>query len=169
MAYHICGMMQFFFTLALGLMHWLHPFFVSVIDVRHNAKDQTLELSVKAFTDDLEQTLRQNFPNSKPNLMGSGDGKLEDSLINRYVVSKLKLTVNDKPVTLRYIGHERVEESVWSYFEVQHIPALKSLQVQTTLMYEYKKEQINIIHAQSGDDQKSYRLSQPEQSVKLTF
>ena len=36
-----------------------HPIFVSVTQIDHNATDKTLEISCKIFTDDFEQTLRQ--------------------------------------------------------------------------------------------------------------
>jgi len=48
------------------LLHYLitsflsiaHPFFVSVIDVNHNGKEKSLEVSVRIFTDDLETVLK---------------------------------------------------------------------------------------------------------------
>ena len=40
----------------------LHPFYVSVIEIDHNAKDATAEISVRVFTDDLEKTLQKIVP-----------------------------------------------------------------------------------------------------------
>jgi hypothetical protein len=47
------------------LIHWtltsllavLHPFFVSVIDITHNPKERSIEMSVRIFNEDLEKTL----------------------------------------------------------------------------------------------------------------
>ena len=36
-----------------------HPIYVSVTEIEHNAKDKTLEISCKIFTDDFEKTLAQ--------------------------------------------------------------------------------------------------------------
>lgn len=33
----------------------MHPFYVSVIDLHHNAKEKMVEVSIRIFTDDLEQ------------------------------------------------------------------------------------------------------------------
>lgn len=156
-------------TLALICLHWSHPFFVSVIDVRHNAADKNVEVSVKAFTDDMENALRQNFPGAKIDLMRSKAGPIEDSLIQKYVRQKLRLTINGKTTSLQYVGYERQEESVWMYFEIGGIATMSNLQVNTNLLYEYKAEQINIIHARSGEEQKSYRLSNPETAVSMQF
>ena len=38
----------------------LHPIYVSVTEIEHNAKDNTLEISCKIFTGDLEAVLRKN-------------------------------------------------------------------------------------------------------------
>ena len=43
--------------LMTGFLALLHPFFVGVTEVQHNAKDKTLEVSVKLFAEDLEKTL----------------------------------------------------------------------------------------------------------------
>ena len=43
--------------LMTGILALLHPFFVGVTEVQHNAKDKTLEVSVKLFAEDLEKTL----------------------------------------------------------------------------------------------------------------
>ena len=37
----------------------LHPFYVSVTEINHNAADKTLEISCKMFTEDLEEILEK--------------------------------------------------------------------------------------------------------------
>ena len=41
-----------------------HPIFVSVTEIEHNAKDKTLEISCKIFTDDLEKIDRIYMENN---------------------------------------------------------------------------------------------------------
>ena len=36
-----------------------HPFYVSVIEIQHNESAATAEISVRIFTEDLEETLRK--------------------------------------------------------------------------------------------------------------
>lgn len=146
-----------------------HPFYVSVIDLAYNENTRSLEVSIKVFTDDFEAALRQNFPNSRPDLMRDRPGSLEDSLINKYVKQKLGLTINGQAGNLQYVGYEKQEESVWAYFEIIDVPAVKTIGVSATLLFEYKKEQINIIHAKVGNEKKSHRLDNPESKVTLNF
>jgi len=37
-----------------------HPFYVSVTEISHNAKDKIIEISCKIFADDLEMTLTKS-------------------------------------------------------------------------------------------------------------
>ena len=37
-----------------------HPFFVSVTEINHNAKDKTIEIACKIFTDDFETLSKSN-------------------------------------------------------------------------------------------------------------
>ena len=38
-----------------------HPYYLSVVEVNHNATDKTLEISCKIFTNDFENTLEKNY------------------------------------------------------------------------------------------------------------
>ena len=44
-----------------SLVSLFHPFFVSVTEMNHNAKDKTLEISCKLFADDFEKGLEQVY------------------------------------------------------------------------------------------------------------
>jgi len=39
----------------------LHPFYVSVTEIRHNAAQQELQVSSRIFYDDLERTLKTEY------------------------------------------------------------------------------------------------------------
>ena len=42
-----------------------HPFYISITEINHNAKDKTLEISCKMFAEDLEETLNKNYKTKK--------------------------------------------------------------------------------------------------------
>lgn len=159
-------------------MHWLmtvcfswllHPFYVSVTEVHHNAGDQALEVSIRIFTDDLENTLRMYAPGSKVDLINPPQDGTMDTLIKKYIGNKLRMKVNGSPRPLRYIGFERVDESVWAYFEVPQVPVLSSLAVHNPLLYEYKKEQINMVHVVNGKQRQSRKLDNPIADWEFKF
>ncbi len=46
---------------SLGATTKHHPLFISVTEIEHNAKEKSLEVSCKIFTDDFERTLRAAY------------------------------------------------------------------------------------------------------------
>jgi hypothetical protein len=139
----------------------LHPFFVSVTEINHNVREQSLEISIRIFTDDFENTLKLNAPNQKVDLMTPPKGGSMDSLVKNYLVQKMVFEVNGQKRTMQYLGFERVEESIWAYFEIPGVAQLKQLKISNPILYEYKKEQINMIHVINGENRQSRKLDNP--------
>ena len=156
-----------FFSLSWWLL--LHPFFVSVAEINHNAAEKSLEISVRVFTDDFENALVAKFPGKKIDLYKAGENITTDSLMARYLREKLSIKVNGLDVKSAYIGHQLENESVWCFLEVPNVPIVKTLVVHDRMLYEYKKEQINMIHVKAGGKQQSYKLDNPAFEASFTF
>jgi len=146
----------------------LHPFYVSVIDINHNAKDKILEVSVRIFTEDFEDILKKDF-HTKVDLTSPADKAAVNKMINTYVLNKLQLKVDGKPVALHYIGYEIQRESTWSYFEVDNVPALKKMDINCNLLYDFEDKQMNIFHVKFNRQEKSYKLDNPKISASFEF
>ncbi len=147
---------------------FLHPFFVSVIDIKHNVKGKNIEVSIRVFTDDLETTLKKNY---KKNVdLSTGNAKPEvNNAVASYIQSKLQLNVDGKVKTLKYVGYEVQKESVWIYAEVNDVATIKKLNVTCNLLYEFQEKQSNIINATVGGTEKNYKLDNPKNSVEFTW
>jgi hypothetical protein len=141
----------------------IHPVYVSVTEIEHNAKENTLEISCKIFTGDLESVLRKNNK-IKVDLLAPRDKKSMDALVSNYILQHLKISVNEKPVQLSFIGYEQNEETIQSYFQVDDVKNIKSMEIQDDILYEYKSEQISIIHVIVNGIRKSTKLNNPEHS-----
>jgi hypothetical protein len=159
---------MYLFMLKLFLP-FIHPFFVSVTEINHNIPEQALEISVRIFTDDFENTLRMHADGHKVDLMNPPPGGSMDSLIKQYILEKMAIEVNGQKKQMHYIGFERVEESIWSYFEVTGVPEIKSLKIKNPILYEYKKEQINMVHVISGKNRLSRKLDNPVADWEFKF
>ncbi len=148
---------------------FFHPFFVSVTEINYNTTDKTLEISNRVFTDDFENTLRDFFPGKKVDLMNPPANGSMDSLVKNYVLNKMTVSVNGQPKRMEYIGFERVDESIWTYFEVTGIESVKSLKIHNAMLYEYKKEQINMVHIINGKERQSRKLDNPLADWEFKF
>ena len=146
----------------------LHPFFVSVTEIQHNAKEKTIEISCKIFTDDFEKTLRQNYRTSV-DLLNPKDKAATDKLVTDYVQKHLQIIVDGKLLQLQFLGYEREEEAIWSYFQVNDIASVKKVSVSDNILFEYKKEQINLLHITANGKRKSTKLDNPECKVSFEW
>ena len=124
--------------LSISLIALLHPFYVSVIDINHNTKEETVEMSIRIFTQDLEETL-QKYSAAKIDMVHPANKAVLDKQINDYIKQKLQLKMNSQTVTMQYVGYEIQLESVWIYFEVPKIKQLKKLDVNCTILYDFQR------------------------------
>jgi hypothetical protein len=154
--------------LITGIVSLMHPFFVSVIEINHNTKEATVEISVRIFTEDLEKTLQQNNK-GKVDMLNPPDKALLDKQIGDYLTQKLKLRIDGKPVAMHYLGHEIQKESVWSYLEIPNIKSMKQLGISCTLLYDFEKMQSNIFHVKNMGEDKSYKLDYPQDQTTFNF
>src|SRR5258706_16143551 len=151
--------------MAASLFKWLflvlHPLYISVTEISHNAKDKTLEISCKMFTNDLEATLEKTA-HAKVDLSEPKDKKATDKLITDYVGRHLQIKIDGKTVALHFLGSEKEADGTWSYFQVNDVPAVKRVEILNSLLYDNFDQEINIIHASVGGEKKSMRLNYPD-------
>ncbi len=145
-----------------------HPIFVSVTEIEHNATEKTLEISCKIFTDDFEKALRDTYK-TYVDLLQPKDKNAMNKLVSDYVQKHLLLKVDDKNVTLQFLGYEQQEEGIVSFYQVNNIASVKKIDVTDNILFEYKKEQMSIIHTKVKGDKKSTKLINPEDKTSFEF
>ena len=143
----------------------MHPFYVSVIEINHNAKEKTAEISIRIFTEDLEATLRK-YGNAKVDLLHPADKAATDKLLNDYIQHKMQLKIEGKPVTMHYLGHEQQLESIWTYLEVKDVPTMHKVSVNCSLLYDYQDKQSNMFHLKADGKERSFKLDYPETDIR---
>ena len=146
----------------------MHPIYVSVTEIEHNSKDKTLEISCKIITDDFEKALRQQY-NTQVDLLNPKEKAAMEKLVSAYVLKHLAVKTDGKPVALQYLGYEQQEEGIVSFYQATNIPSVKKLEVTDNILFEYKKEQISIIHAIVNGNRKSTKLNYPDKETSLSF
>ncbi len=148
----------------------LHPFYISVTEISHNAKDKALEISCKLFTNDFEAVLEKNL-HTRIDLSATAPAakKIADGYIAAYISKNLQIKVDGKPVSLQFAGSEREDEATWSYFQVVNIPSVKKLDIVNSLLYDGFDKEINIMHVSVGGERKSGKLGYPETGITFTW
>lgn len=141
------------------LMGLKHPFFVAVIEAEYISKNKELGISIKVYPDDLEATLK-NTSQKSVNL--SAKNKDENNmLIDSYVKKHLGIKINGISKSYEYLGYEYVNEAIMIYFSIPSLRNVKSIEINTDLMYDYKEEQTNIVHLVIDGQRCSSKLNAP--------
>jgi len=154
-------------TFLLPLMIFAHPYFVSVTEVEYRSKEKELGLSCKFYTDDLEEALKKF---SKENIdLTKGDKNKNQKIINAYIMQHMKISIEDKPLQLRFMGFENDQEATWCYFEAESISPFKNIDIEADFLYETKKEQVNLVHVTVDGNRQSNKLSNPDRLIRLRF
>jgi hypothetical protein len=158
---------SFYKWLLAGSFAFIHPFFVSVTEINHNAKDKTLEISCKMFLDDTEKILKKQ--GTPVELTNPKEPKKVQQLISSYIKKHLLVKIDGKAVILEFIGYEVEGASVWSYYQVNDIATVHKIDISNNILYELYDTQISIMHAQVAGNKKSTRITNPETSVSFEF
>ena len=145
-----------------------HPFYVSVTEINHNAKDKTLEISCKIFTNDFESALEKAF-NTKVDLNNPKDKNAADKLISNYIIKHLQIMVDGKLQQLQFVGSENKEEGTWNYFQVNNVPSVKKIEVMNNILYESFASEISIMHVTVMGNRKSLEITNPNSNASFEW
>lgn len=151
-----------------GNVNAIHPLHVSVTEINHNAGEKTLEISCKLFTDDFEKVLGMNYK-TRIDLINPPDRPVMEKLVNQFVQGHLKIEVDGKPVQFHYLGYEKDNDAIYSYFQVNDIPVAKKIEITNSLMHELYSDQINLMHVIVGGKRKSTKLDYPEKEAEINY
>jgi hypothetical protein len=157
--------------LQLLLISWFsifHPFYVSVTEITHNAKTQSVEVSCRIFYDDLERTIEKQ--NHTPvDIVKPKDKAKLNQMLNDYIKKHLTIKADGKALSLSYVGYEVQEDAAWIYFEVKSINKVKKFEVHNDILFDEHKEQINMLHVTVAGERKSTKLDNPDADAGFEF
>ena len=149
------------------IYHW-HPFYVSVTEIDHKAKEKILEVSCKIFTNDFEMALSK-FSNAKVDLSDPGKNSSTNKPISDYISRHLQIRVDGRQVALEYVGTEHETDATWCYFQVNNIPSVKKIEIVDELLYDSFDSEINILHITVNGVRQSTKLNNPDKNASFNF
>lgn len=149
-------------------LFFLHPFYLSVTEIRHNAGHKSLEISCRIFSDDLENTLKKQS-NTTFDIIKPQNRVMVDTLIARYIRQHLQISVDGRVLAPRYLGYKIEEDAAWCFLEVSGVPQVKKLELKDDILYEAHESQSHMIHVIVNDQRKSTKIDNPKSVASFTF
>lgn len=122
-----------------------HKFYLSLSLVEFNPETNSLEISLKVFTHDLERCVGRRFRENL-NLAEADEHPESDSLISEYIGEKLVFFCGEAPQAHKWVGKEVIVDDTWCYFEVPiDCPDNGSIGVTNRLFLEVFDQQLNMM------------------------
>lgn len=123
-----------------------HKFYVSLATVEHNTADQSLEITMRLFADDLEAAVARET--GKP--LTHGQPGFDAAV---FAVVQRALTVRQadgRPLTLTWVGLENKVDVTWVYVEAPRVPSTTGLTLRDTIFMDLFPEQVNMVHVKDA-------------------
>jgi hypothetical protein len=153
----------------LTVAFYLHPIHVSVTEVDFDKKEQSLQIMMRVFVEDLETTLRNTLNDPELDILEPAGDQTTDRLAEAYLNEHFKISLDGKPQKMKYLGHEREADAFIFYIEVSNVKPWKTISVVNDIIMSTYSDQSNLVHVYVDDNVKSLRLTANTPADHLTF
>jgi hypothetical protein len=133
-------------SLGLMLVPAPHDFFVSILTIRHNEVNKTLDLTWQMTAHDVEHALASV---AELKLASQKEHPKADSLLNGYFMEHLHLFQEDTELSWKWVGREMEGENLFCYLQVEGVHTTNDLSVANSLLQDVFAEQDNIVHLET--------------------
>jgi hypothetical protein len=159
---------SFSIPFAFFLVTLFHPLHVSVTEIEMNDTEKRLQIMMRVFMDDLEVTLRKEFRYPELDILDPKEATL-NQMMGTYLSTHFKISLDNKPQTIKYLGHEQEGDAFIFFIEVANVRKWKTIQVQNDIIMEVYNDQSNLVHVTVKETVRSLRLTRNIPVDKLTF
>jgi hypothetical protein len=149
--------------LFLFISSFFHPFFVSVIEAEYYKKENLVGISCKIFTDDLENSLKKS--SGQPVDIINGDKNANRQKMMSFFPKHVKVKINNKAYNYEVLGYEIDKDAAFVFLEIKNTGEPTRFEINTDLLYDLDKSQVNLIHFIKNGDRKTQRLTNPNTSA----
>ena len=124
----------------------LHDFHLSKSEVFYNTVNQSLEVSLHLFIDDLEVAM-QNAGIDQTYIATSKEIENADSLISQYLNDHFSIIVDGRQIQFNFLGKEDSDDllAIWCYLEGEQVANPREIQIKNKLLVEVFDDQKNIV------------------------
>ncbi len=164
-------MKKYFYLLIIPILlsFNLHKLHLSNTKIVFDKRENTLQITMRCFADDIENVLNKN--NNLVLELGN-DRELEksDELIKAYLSEKFKISINKSPIKWDYLGKEFEKDIVYFYLEINAVAAtISHIKVTNNVLLEEFDDQQNIIRLSLNDKKKTFVLKNNDSTKELDF
>jgi len=137
----------------------LHKFHLSNTKVVYNTKEKSLQITMRCFVDDIENSLNKS---NKILLELGNDRELKDAnqYLKDYLLNNFKVEVNHQNKEIIYLGKEIEKNIIYFYLEIDSVSNISSIRVENKVLFESFNDQQNVVRLQLNDTKKTFVLKE---------
>jgi len=143
-----------------------HAYHTSLTEIQYNAKEKSLEISIRMFTDDLETALTK--ANNGQKIMIGGKNDNSDAVLNKYIQQHFAIiTPQKQKKALTVLGKELEGDATWVYVEIPNCQDFKGNILYNNLMQEMFDDQTNLVNFLYSGNKKTYLFNAKTRAIEI--
>lgn len=144
----------------------LHDFHTSLTELQYNPKEKSFEVSIRLFTDDLENTLTKFNGGKKVFIGGKNDNA--DEVIKRYIPQHFAVyTAQKQKKAMNVLGKEIEGDATWVYVEIPDSQGVIGGILQNDLLQEMFDDQSNLVNFFYQNQKKTFLFTSKVKAVEI--
>ena len=136
-----------------------HAIYISICEIAY--EDQQLNISIKVFTDDLEDAIR-----NQTGEIIAVEGKLQNPETHRhianYLTKQVSVLLDGSTRQLHYVDSHKENDATWVNFTIEKLPSFSQLKVVNQTFTELFDTQMNVVTFTNGGEKQYLRLGKNE-------
>ncbi len=145
-----------------------HDFHTSITEAHFNTQSGNLEVSIKVFTDDLENHLQARYQH-KIRFSETTRTNTTDSILTIFLKEHFSVVNGNKSVIFSYLGLEHEKDITYLYLEGLNQNPQSQVTLRNTIFIDDFNDQANIVNARVNGDWHSVFLNKNKPQQVLRF
>lgn len=143
-----------------------HKFYSGIFQLNHSVAKKRIEITSHLFIDDVNVALEKKY-GKKYNMGTPSEKNSEWTDLKKYIETNFHIWVNGKDVKIKILSKEYKADEIIIYAKVENVPAIKTLKVSNTILFDEFPKQQNTIHVKFNNKKQSAVLK--DELISKTF
>ncbi|MCK0110358.1 peptidase E [Flavobacteriaceae bacterium S0825] len=145
-----------------------HKYYVSVTEVEYVKEQESVQIVTRIFIDDFEKMLRERYDESITLDIGKDETQI-DAYIQKYLSSKLQITIDNTLQQFEFLGKEYEDDILFCYLEITDVSAINNFEIVNQVLFDVFDDQQNLVKTKINSKRKSFMLIPQNDKGVLNF
>jgi len=135
-----------------------HKYYISLIKVEYKTEKQSVQITMRIFIDDLQDTLNKTYTKNFELGVPDEDKDINTLIIN-YIKDNFTVKINSQNISYQFLGKEYEKDVIFLYLEIKNVESIQNIEIQNSMLMRIFPEQKNIIKLHINNTKKTFLLT----------